>query len=143
MSPSGACRRIDELPDAPRAIVAGARRAVLATTDDSARPHAVPVCFALRGDELVTAIDHKPKRGTRLARVANIESNHAVTLLVDRWDEDWTRLGWVMVRGEARLDVPGSADAQLQARYPQYRERPPRGDVIVVSPERITWWTFA
>jgi PPOX class probable F420-dependent enzyme len=139
---SGSCGSLDELPEHAHRIVLEARRAVLATVDRRARPHAVPVGYALRGSELVTAIDGKPKSGTKLARVSNIESNSAVTLLVDRWDEDWSRLGWVMVRGTARLEAPGTADRELLARYPQYGDEPPSGRVIVIRPQRILWWTW-
>jgi PPOX class probable F420-dependent enzyme len=139
---SGACSELSALPKSANDIVTSARRAVLATVDAQGRPHAVPVCFALRSGELVTAIDHKPKSGRRLARVANIEANPNASLVFDRWSEDWRRLGWVMVRGTARIDAPGSADAELAARYEQYRASPPRGEVISVRPERILWWTF-
>jgi PPOX class probable F420-dependent enzyme len=115
---------------------------VLATVDGVGRAHAVPVCFAVRTGELVTAVDHKPKSGSKLARISNIERSGRATFLMDRWSEDWRRLGWVMVRGSARLDPPGSADAELAARYEQYRDTPPRGPVIVVRPERISWWTW-
>jgi PPOX class probable F420-dependent enzyme len=139
---SGSCVQLVALPAKASQIVAEARRAVLATVDGEGRPHVVPVCYAIRADELVTAIDHKPKSGRKLARVANIEANGRAAVLLDRWSEEWHRLGWVMVRGTARLEQPGSADAQLLQRYRQYREAPPRGPVIAVRPEHISWWTW-
>jgi PPOX class probable F420-dependent enzyme len=103
----------------------------------------VPVCFALRLGEIVIAVDQKPKRaGREPARVRNVRRRGDATLLVDRWDEDWTKLAWVMARGSARIDPPGSATAALVERYPQYRADPPRGDVIALRPERILWWTW-
>jgi PPOX class probable F420-dependent enzyme len=138
----GRCRQLVELPHSARAVVDEARRAVLATIGPSGQPHAVPVCFAVRGSDVVTAIDDKPKRARRLARVANIERNAVATLLVDRWDERWERLAWVMLQGRAALEPPGSSDEQLVARYPQYQGSPPTGPVIRVRPELIIWWSW-
>ncbi|HEX2050083.1 MAG TPA: TIGR03668 family PPOX class F420-dependent oxidoreductase [Actinomycetota bacterium] len=139
--PSGSCTRLSELPPAARAVVAEARRAVLVTLGDDGAPHAVPVCFALRDDDVVTAVDHKPKRTTSLARVRNVRRDPRVTLLFDRWDDDWSRLGWVMVGAAARVEPPGSAGDALARRYAQYRDAPPRGDVVACTPHRVLWWT--
>lgn len=140
--PSGSCRTLAGLPAHARAIVDGARRAVLATIGPDGAPRAVPITFALRGTDIVSAIDHKPKRARPPARLANIAARPAVAVLFDRYDEDWTRLGWVMVRGRARIEPPGSAGAELGARYPQYAGRPPAGEVIAVTPEAISWWSW-
>jgi len=67
------------------------------------RPHVVPVCFALDGDTLYTAVDEKPKSTRRLRRLANIEANPQVELVVDHWDEDWSRLWWVRLAGRAEI----------------------------------------
>ena len=138
--PSGSCARISDLPPAARAVVDAARRAVLVTIGDDGAPHAVPVCFALRDDDVVTAVDDKPKRTTSLARVHNVRRDARVTLLFDRWDEDWAGLGWVMVVASARVEAPGAADDALARRYEQYRARPPRGDVVACAPQRVLWW---
>ena len=90
---SGSCERLSELPDAALGLIEESRRAILATVDLKTRPHAVPVCFAVRGNEIVSAIDDKPKGRRRLARVVNLEANPSATILFDRWAEDWTRLG--------------------------------------------------
>ncbi|MFN2490395.1 MAG: TIGR03668 family PPOX class F420-dependent oxidoreductase [Actinomycetota bacterium] len=138
----GSCLTWSELPPEARRIVGRARRAVLATVGRDGAPHAVPVCFALRAGELVTAVDQKPKRGGKLARVAHVRADPSAAIVVDRWDEDWTQLGWVMFQGEAHLDEPGSATATLVERYPQYRDDPPQGEVIVLRPRRILWWMW-
>ncbi len=140
--PSGTSRDFSELPVAVSDLFAQARRAVLATAGRDGRAKLVPVCFALRAGNVVTAVDRKPKGGRRLARLRNIERDARASVLVDRWDEDWSRLGWARVEGSARVDPPGSADAELRARYPQYGGEPPDGEVIVVVPERIVWWTW-
>jgi PPOX class probable F420-dependent enzyme len=137
---SGSCKRLSELQAGVRAIVENARRAALASIGEDGNPHVVPVCFAIVGEEVVSAIDHKPKSGRELARVANVRARPNATLLFDRWDEDWTRLGWVMVAGSAHMAPPGAGADELAARYRQYQEQPPRGEVIVLRPEVIRWW---
>src|SRR5688572_13825314 len=90
---------------AQRAFLDRHRLAHLATVDTEGRPHALPVCFALVDDRLYTPIDEKPKRGDprALRRVRNILAHPAVCLVVDDYDEDWTRLAWLQVRGTASL----------------------------------------
>jgi len=118
------------------------RRAVLATVDGRARPHVVPVCWAEKNGSIATPVDDKPKRGDKLQRVRNVERNPNATVLFDRYGDDWTRVGWVMVRGAAALEAGGWANRELAVRYEQYRKTPPSGEVIVVHPQRISWWTW-
>jgi PPOX class probable F420-dependent enzyme len=138
---SGSCENLTDLPREVRSILDAARRASFATVDADGRPHVVPVCFATRGDELISAIDHKPKTGRVMARVRHLEADPRATLMADRWDEDWQRVGWVMVQGTARLEAPIDVDS-LNARYPQYRDMPDHDALIVLRPERIIWWTW-
>src|SRR5262250_2632393 len=93
------------LSDDERRFLAQQRIAHLATADRRAVPHVVPVCFAVLERTLYITIDEKPKRrpGAALKRLRNIAENPAVTVIVDRYDEDWTRLGWVMLRGRAEV----------------------------------------
>ncbi len=139
--PSGSCDRLSDLPTVPRSILDDARRGVFATVDADGRPHVVPVCFATRGDELISAIDHKPKTGEVMARVRHLEADPRATLMADRWDEEWRRLGWVMVRGTARLEPPVNAEP-LNGRFPQYQDMPDHDALIVLLPESILWWTW-
>ncbi len=139
----GTCHTLAELPPEIEEVLAAARRAVLVTTAPTGTPRPVPVCFAVRSGEAVTAVDHKPKSSPRLARLADVRRTGRAVLLVDRWDEDWTRLAWIRIEGRARLDAPGSAADELRARYPQYEAMPPAGEVIALTPERILWWTAA
>jgi PPOX class probable F420-dependent enzyme len=113
----------------------------LATVDPQGRPHVVPICFAIDGATLYTAVDEKPKRTRRLQRLRNIEANPRVEVLIDRYDDDWSRLWWVRLRGTARVVDDPRALELLAAKYPQYRERPPAGPVIAVSIEERTEWT--
>ncbi|MCA1830170.1 MAG: TIGR03668 family PPOX class F420-dependent oxidoreductase [Actinomycetota bacterium] len=141
--PSGRCARIAELPPQAHALLVDARRAVLSTLTRDGTPHAVPICFAIRGEELVMEVDDKPKRTTSLARLDNIRSDPRVAVLVDRWDEEWTHLAWVMVRGIARVEEPGSATDPLRAKYPQYNETAVTGPVIAIRPGVINWWSWS
>jgi PPOX class probable F420-dependent enzyme len=93
------------LSDGQRRFLAQQRIAHLATADRGAVPHVVPVCFAVAAETLYITIDEKPKRrpATALKRLKNIAENPAVAVIVDRYDEDWARLGWVMLRGRAEI----------------------------------------
>lgn len=95
----------------------------LATADRAANPHVVPVCFALSGASLYVTIDEKPKRGGALKRLRNLAENPSAAFVADRYDDDWTRLGWVMLRGEAEILERGpehdAAQALLRRKYPQ------------------------
>lgn len=120
---------------------AAARVARLATVAEDGSPHVVPVAFAVVGDRLLSAVDDKPKRTTRLRRLAHIEANPAVSLLVDEYDDgDWSRLWWARADGDAHV-VETHDVTPLVAKYEQYAARPPRGPVIVVDVTRWTGWS--
>ncbi len=118
-----------------------ARVARLATVGADGRPHVVPICFAVEGDTLYTAVDEKPKRTRALRRLANIEANPAVEVLIDHYEEDWSRLWWVRVRGQARVVDGGRGVELLAAKYEQYRAAPPAGPVIEVRIEERHEWS--
>jgi PPOX class probable F420-dependent enzyme len=135
------------LSDRERRFLAQQRIAHLATADRGAVPHVVPVCFAVAGGTLYITIDEKPKRhpATALKRLKNIAENPAVAVIVDRYDEDWARLGWVMLRGRAEILREGQEhqDAQdlLRARYPQLAAMQiATYPVIAVRIERTRSW---
>ena len=117
----------------------------LATADAAGRPHVVPVCFAYVDGRIYVAIDEKPKRSLRVKRLRNIEENPQVSLVFDRYDEDWSRLGWVMVSGTATI-IDGGLDhelavAALREKYKQYRSMTLEGrPVISVPVERVSSW---
>jgi len=123
------------------------RVAHLATADAQGVPHVVPVCFASAEKTLYITIDAKPKRvaDRGMKRLRNIAANPAVAVVADRYEEDWTRLGWVMLRGPAEILDAGAehdaAQALLRARYPQLAAmRIDAFPVIAVRIERITSW---
>ncbi|WP_297594795.1 TIGR03668 family PPOX class F420-dependent oxidoreductase [Mycobacterium sp.] len=122
----------------------------LATVTPGGRPHLVPVVFALATDPgggqdvAYTAVDAKPKTTRRLRRLANIEGNPEVSLLVDHYADDWTRLWWVRVDGVATIHDDGLAlgvgRRLLRAKYPQYQSVSLDGPVIAVAVHHWSSW---
>ena len=127
-----------------RRRLAEARVAHLATVGPGGRPHIVPITFALERDAIYFAVDAKPKRTTDLQRVRNIEANPAVAVLVDHYDDDWSRLWWVRVDGHARVLDPGHSGHAVDLlvdRYAQYRQARPAGPVVEISVVRMSGWS--
>ncbi len=128
------------VPDV-RSLVAGASVGRLGTVGIDGRPHLVPCCFVLDGEVLYSAVDAKPKRSPHLQRLANVRANPEVTLLVDHYEDDWSKLWWVRVRGRGRVLEAGEeadrARTQLAGKYPQYVQQPPTGAVLAID---ITEW---
>ena len=139
---------MNDLDASSRALLGSARVAHLATADQYARPHVVPIVFVLDGDLLYFPLDRKPKREDdwhMLRRVRNIETNGRVSIVVDRYDEDWTKLAWVLLEGVATIletgDEREAAAAGLAKKYAQYvrgalDDRP----VVRVVIERAVQW---
>jgi PPOX class probable F420-dependent enzyme len=140
---------VPSLSAGARDLLSTARVAHLATSDQYARPHVVPIVFVWHDDVLYTPLDRKPKRDDdwhALRRVRNIETNGRVAIVVDRYDEDWSRLAWVMVEGVATIlesgDERDGAAALLVAKYAQYETLPLEGRPIVrVEIERASEWS--
>jgi len=134
------------LSDQQVRFLASCRVGHLATADARAAPHLVPVCFVVSEGALYITIDQKPKGDPRgLKRLRNIVENPLAAFVADRYDEDWARLGWVMLRGPAEILGDGvehdRAQALLRSRYPQYRGMELDGlPVIAIRIERVTSW---
>ena len=128
-----------------RERVREARVGRLATLGADGRPHLVPVCFALEEDTLYSAVDEKPKRSKRLQRLENIRHRRDVAVIVDHYEEDWTRLWWVRMDGMAKVLDEGREQERalvlLLDKYRQYRAEPPTGPVIAVHVERWRGWS--
>ncbi|HVL81353.1 MAG TPA: TIGR03668 family PPOX class F420-dependent oxidoreductase [Actinomycetota bacterium] len=133
--------------DESRRRAGTARVARIATVGPDGSPHLVPICFALQAGTLYSSTDAKPKTTSNLRRLRNIERDPRVTVLVDHYEDDWTRLWWVRMDGEARVLHAGAerdvAIELLVARYPQYCEHPPQGVVVAVDVSRWTGWSYA
>lgn len=124
-----------------RRRVGEARSGVLSTVTANGRPHAVPCCFVLTDDVVYSAVDAKPKSTLALRRLDNLAANPAACLLVDCYDDDWSKLWWIRVDGTARVLVDGDerdhALDLLAAKYPQHQATRPPGPVIAMD---ITAW---
>jgi PPOX class probable F420-dependent enzyme len=122
-----------------------ARVARLATIRPDGAPHLVPVVFVLQGDTVWLMVDEKPKRHRRLQRLVNVRAEPRVSLLVDVYDEDWSRLWWVRADGRARIVGEGrlleQALDQLLVKYPQENEQPPIGPALAVEIDRWRGWS--
>jgi PPOX class probable F420-dependent enzyme len=138
-----------ELPAWAAELLREGRVARLGTADRAGRPLVVPVCYAYDGRACFSAIDAKPKRvaARGLRRVRNIEQNPQVSLVVDHYDEDWSRLCWVIVEGRADLLTGGSVRTAavdlLVAKYVQYQAMGldrEAATVIRIAPERALVW---
>ncbi len=127
-------------------FLASRRVGHLATADGRGAPHVIPVCFVVSEGALYITIDQKPKGDPRaLKRLRNITENPLTAFVADHYDEDWTRLGWVMLRGPAEILADGAehdrAQALLRSRYPQYQGMALAGlPVIALRIERVTSW---
>ena len=135
------------LPPLASRLIRASRVAHLATADKFGHPHVIPICFVFDGKDFYSPIDEKPKRTAprKLKRLKNICENPRVSLVIDRYDEDWTKLGYVLVFGTARILSRGEKHREavrlLRRKYRQYRsmaiqERP----MIVIRPSRVIGW---
>ena len=134
MTPAEARARFDE-----------AAVARLATVRADGAPHIVPVTFALAGDTIVTAVDGKPKRGAPLRRFENVAADPRVSILVDAYDADWTRLWWARADGRVTVIAAGAelerALDTLRARYPQYATVALTGPAMLIEVDRWSGWS--
>ena len=128
-------------------LVRSARVAHLATADSAGKPLVIPICFVFDGKEFFSPIDEKPKRiaPRKLKRLRNIDENSQVSLVIDRWDEDWRKLAYILVSGRARILLSGQkhrrAVTLLRKKYRQYHsmaidQRP----MIVIRPLAVKVW---
>jgi PPOX class probable F420-dependent enzyme len=128
-----------------RSRFASSAVARLATVRPDGAPHVVPVVFALVDDTVYSAVDAKPKRTTRLQRLANVRAEPRCALLVDHYQDDWSRLWWVRADGAAAVvDEPPAGHpglAALAARHRRYREEPPTGPLLVVTVQQWSGWS--
>jgi PPOX class probable F420-dependent enzyme len=137
---------LQELAGWARELLESSRVARLALLDEEDLPRVLPVTFAVLDDAVWSAIDRKPKRVAEPARVRRLRRRPEAAVLVDRYDDDWSRLAWVELRGSVSI-VPASdakpALAALTAKYPQYADEPPPGPLLRVAVERTVCWSAA
>ena len=142
---------MNDLPAFAAELLYESRVARLGTADRAGQPLVIPVCYAFDGRACFSAIDAKPKRvGTlQLRRIRNIAENPRVSLTVDRYDEEWSRLCWVIVQGRADILTEGPERAGavdlLQVKYAQYRAMGldrETATVIRIAPEKALYWRW-
>jgi PPOX class probable F420-dependent enzyme len=122
-----------------------ARVARLATVGADGQPHLVPIVFAVVDETIYSVVDAKPKRTTQLRRLTNVAANPKVSVLVDHYEDDWSRLWWVRADGTARIVALSSDEGRLALqrltqRYPQYRITVPPGPVLAIDVTRWVSW---
>lgn len=131
------------LPERELAFLMRRRLGHLATADRSGTPSVVPVCFAVKDEALYTAMDEKPKRTRRQRRIRDLEVNPGAAFVADRYDEDWSRLGWVLIRGQADILESGeefeTGCGFLRQRYSQYT-RMILGPLITIRILEVRSW---
>lgn len=120
------------------------RHGVLATVHAQRGVDAVPVVYAPVGDGLAVPVDRvKAKRTTDLQRVRNLRADPRCVLLVEHYDDDWSRLWWVRVHAHAAvLEGPNAeaARAALAALFPAYRTPDAIAAVLLLRPTAVTGW---
>lgn len=130
-------------------FVAAGRVAHLATSDSGGAPHNVPLCYSFDGVRIYFAIDNKPKRksGTAIKRMRNLAENPRVAVVIDHYQEDWTKLAYVLIQGHARVvkdpDEYALAMRNLRAKYAQYRAMlltPEKNPIVRIEPKRVHAW---
>ena len=134
---------LDELPGWARSLLDGARVARLGLLDERDLPRVLAVTFVVWEEAVWSAVDRKPKRTPEPARVRRLRRRPEAALLVDSYDDDWTRLAWVELRGRVSIEPLGPALDALAAKYPQYVEERPQGPLLRLAPERCICWRAA
>jgi PPOX class probable F420-dependent enzyme len=134
---------LERLPEWARELLASERVARLAYVDDDDHPRVLPVTFAVASGAIWSAIDEKPKRSPEPARLRHLRRRPEAALLVDVYDDDWTRLAWVQLLGRVDVlpveSVPEAMEA-LAAKYVPYAERTPPGPLLRLNVERSRQW---
>ncbi len=131
---------LEGLPGWAGELLSSARVARLGLLDEDDLPRVLPVTFAVFEGAVWSAIDRKPKRPGEPARVRRLRRRPDAALLVDRYDDDWSRLAWVELRGPVTIHPLGPAVEALATRYEQYRDEPPQGPLLRLEVRDAIWW---
>jgi PPOX class probable F420-dependent enzyme len=135
---------LEELPDWALELIRDKRVARLAFLDDADQPRVLPITYAIADGAVWSAIDHKPKRSTEPARLRYLRRRPEAALCVDHYEDDWSRLAWVQLRGRVEVLPLERGHAGLDAlveRYPPYRERRPPGPLLRLEVDSASCWS--
>ena len=138
-----------------KTIIDKATVARLATVDSECKPHLIPVVFVFDNDCYFIPIDEKTKRSKpeKLKRAKNIQQNPNVALLIDEYNEDWTKLYFIMIQGKASI-IGGKelernelllferAHKLLSDKYLQYQKIGIGEYVIMIIPQKVITWNM-
>lgn len=138
------------IPPAVEEFIERARVARLATIDSEFKPHLVPVVFVFDGNHFFIPVDEKRKtaKPEKLKRIRNIQDNPNVTLLIDEYSEDWTKLTFVMIQGKASVATKEEGNIQvreaykkLMTKYLQYQKVSVGEMCIIITPKKVASWS--
>jgi PPOX class probable F420-dependent enzyme len=129
-----------DLPDWALELLETERVGHLGLLDEDEQPRVLVVTYALWEGAIWSAVDRKPKRAAEPARVERLRRRPSVSFLVDRYDDDWSRLAWVELRGRVSIEPLGPALDALAAKYPRYLTERPQGPLLRLVPERYGCW---
>lgn len=137
------------IPPVVEEFIERARVARLATIDSEFKPHLVPVVFVFNGNHFFIPVDEKRKtaKPEKLKRIRNIQYNPNVTLLIDEYSEDWTKLAFVMIQGKASIATKEEGNIQvrqaykkLMIKYLQYQKVGLGERCIIITPKKVASW---
>ncbi len=137
-----------KLDQKPKTLIKRAKVARLATVDQKSQPYVVPVVFVFHENSFFIPLDEKTKtvNGRKLKRVKNIEKNPNVTLLIDKYQNDWKTLFFLMIHGKATVidgknnKLMDKVHKLLISKYPQYKKIGIGNSCIMIKPTKVTFW---
>jgi len=132
-----------------RTLISRAKVARLATVDQKLYPYVVPVVFVFHGNSFFIPLDEKTKtvNPKNLKRVKNIEKNPNVTLLIDKYQNDWKKLFFLMIHGKAKVidekngKIMDKIHKLLVSKYPQYKKIGIGNSCIKIEPTKVRFWS--
>ena len=131
-----------------KALIKGTKVARLATVDQKSHPYVVPIVFVFHENSFFIPLDEKKKtvNSKNLKRVKNIEKNPNVTLLIDRYQNNWKKLFFLMIHGKATV-INGNSKLMdkihklLISKYPQYKKIGIGNSCIKIEPTKVRFWS--
>jgi len=129
-------------------LIKEAKVARLSTVDQKSHPYVVPVVFVFHENSFFIPLDEKTKtvNSRNLKRVKNIEKNPNVTLLIDKYQNDWKKLFFLIIHGKATVidgknsKLMDKIHKLLISKYPQYKKIGLGNSCITIKPTKVIFW---